>query len=169
MTSTAGYSIHQDVLTASECDELIVRLRADRLKYSRAGCRHLMANHAVAALASDRRLVDLAEAVLGSHAIPYRATLFRKHRRELAGGLASGHGVAYRSRVRSEGLGSMVAQRSCRLPHAPAWALERIVALRFTSIRPTVTMTLRILAGSHRAGVLTDQQVFGSRRPRAPL
>jgi hypothetical protein len=37
-----------------------------------------MRNSAVAALAADQRLLEIARSLLGMHAVPFRATLFEK-------------------------------------------------------------------------------------------
>jgi hypothetical protein len=75
-TTDAGFSIHAEVLSGSEVANLLAAL-ADIVR-TRAGARHLMALPAVAAAASDPRLLQLAQAVLGPTAFPYRATLFDK-------------------------------------------------------------------------------------------
>ena len=49
-----------------------------RVRRTRAGARHLMADEKIAALAHDLRLLNLVRDSLGSDAIPLRATLFDK-------------------------------------------------------------------------------------------
>jgi hypothetical protein len=63
---TDGYSIDEGIFAADECDQLIDRLCVEGMQRSKAGFRHLMSNRAVAAVASDRRLVRLAQRALGS-------------------------------------------------------------------------------------------------------
>jgi hypothetical protein len=74
-----GYGITEKVLSGDECDNLINALSIDLSKRGRAGARHLMSHPAVAALASDQRLLEMARSSLGGgKAVPYRATLFDK-------------------------------------------------------------------------------------------
>ena len=48
------------------------------LKRSRAGARHVLSHPAVASLANTAQLSQIARAVLGNDAVPFRATLFDK-------------------------------------------------------------------------------------------
>src|SRR5207237_2957701 len=79
--SYSGFSMAEGVLSYRECDHLIGELSAPSMKRSRAGARHLMGHPAVAALASDSRLLELARLAVGMGATPYRATLFEKSAR----------------------------------------------------------------------------------------
>src|SRR5262245_56488225 len=69
-----GYCIEECVLSSRECDALIQELGSGTEARSRAGLRHLMGHPAVAALVIDRRLVAIAQGVLDSSAVPFRAT-----------------------------------------------------------------------------------------------
>jgi ectoine hydroxylase-related dioxygenase (phytanoyl-CoA dioxygenase family) len=159
---TAGYSIEEDVLTARECDQLVDALWADGTRRSRAGLRHLMSNRAVAAVASDHRLLRLAQDALGAGAVPYRATLFEKSAD--ANWLVVWHqdtALPIEVAFESPGWGPWSRKGGVSYAHAPAWALERIVALRLhLDASDSDNGPLRIVPGSHTAGVLTDQQVF---------
>jgi ectoine hydroxylase-related dioxygenase (phytanoyl-CoA dioxygenase family) len=159
---TAGCSIEEDVLTGTECDQLIDGLAADGMRRSKAGLRHLMLNRSVAAVASDHRLLDIARNALGSAAVPYRATLFEKSTD--ANWLVMWHqdtALPIEVAFDSPGWGPWSRKGGIPYAHAPAWALERIVALRLhLDASHSDNGPLRILPGSHTAGVLTDQQVF---------
>ncbi len=73
-----GYWIKENVFSLDECDYLVQALSIYLSKRERAGARHLMSNPAVAALASDQRLLESARRSMGGEAVPYRATLFDK-------------------------------------------------------------------------------------------
>ena len=54
--------------------------------------------------------------------------------------------------------------------HAPAWALEQVVALRVSLDDSTATNgPLRVLPDSHRDGVLSDQQIADRAKHAAPV
>jgi len=74
----AGYAIAPDCLKQDECSALLTALAL--LPRTRAGVRHLLtASPAIAAVASDARLLRLASHWLGvPRPIPFRATLFEK-------------------------------------------------------------------------------------------
>jgi ectoine hydroxylase-related dioxygenase (phytanoyl-CoA dioxygenase family) len=111
-----------------------------------------MAYAVVSALARDRRLLAIAQKALGAQAVPFRATLFDKSWQ--ANWLVAWHqdtALPLASSFDSPGLGSA---------HAPAWALSRILALRLHLDRSTnENGPLRVVPGSHAAGVLTDEEV----------
>jgi ectoine hydroxylase-related dioxygenase (phytanoyl-CoA dioxygenase family) len=166
MLDDAGYSITEAVLSLHECDKLIAALLLGDTRRGRAGVRHLMTRPEVAALATDRRLVDLATEALGGRAVPYRATLFEKSGR--ANWLVVWHqdtALPLALRVGSIEWGPWSTKAGVLYAHAPAWALTRIVALRIHLDASTVENgPLRIIPGSHRAGVLTDEAVFDTAR-----
>jgi len=76
-TDESGYDVRPGVLTADDVSGVVAAFE-DLGGRSRAGARHLMAHPVVAGLATDHRLLALAEGVLGIGARPYRATLFDK-------------------------------------------------------------------------------------------
>jgi len=68
-----GLEIQPDVLTAREATGLLAALDGVRGRCG-AGARHLMSHPVVAELAGGRRLLTLAQNVLGKDARPFRAT-----------------------------------------------------------------------------------------------
>src|ERR1700757_4764408 len=76
-----GFATIPDLLEPREVDSLTAALSRTDLVRSRAGIRHAMKHTAVAAVAQDPRLREIADSVLGPSAIPYRATLFDKSSR----------------------------------------------------------------------------------------
>jgi hypothetical protein len=85
-----GFAIFPEVLLPHEAQSLLHELDQSTLRRSKAGIRHALKHPAIAALARNQRLLHLAQEILGSEAIPFRATLFRQiPSSELARGMAS--------------------------------------------------------------------------------
>ncbi len=163
-----GYWITEDVLSPSECEKLAVALCDGGKPRGRAGARHLMATPEVAALASDRRLLCIAAAALRGHTVPYRATLFEKSGR--ANWLVVWHqdtALPLLSHVPSSEWGPWSTKAGVLYAHAPTWALERIIALRVhLDASTSENGPLRVIPGSHRHGVVSDEEVFQMARDR---
>lgn len=156
-----GFEIHNEILELSECDRVLTELLAPDIPRSRAGARHLIANPVIARLARDARLQKIAGAALGRHAVPFRATLFDKS-------AESNWSVVWHQdtalplaeKFEAEGWGPWSVKAGIAYAHAPASALNRIVALRIHLDESSSTNgPLRVLAGTHRLGLLTDNQV----------
>lgn len=157
-----GYSIHEDVLSSVDCDEILSELHNGHLSRSRAGVRHLMANNKVRTLAADRRLLSIVHPVLGRSAAPYRATLFEKTGR--ANWLVVWHqdtALPLENRIHSNEWGPWSTKAGINYAHAPTWALNRILALRIHLDDSTPDNgPLKVIPGSHLHGVLDDERVF---------
>jgi hypothetical protein len=155
-----GYSIVPKLETDAECDSLISALSS--LQCGRAGVRHLMGNPAVASHAQDARLLGMARRQLGPLAVPFRATLFEKSGK--ANWLVAWHqdtALPLASHFVDAGGGPWSEKAGVIYAHAPAWTLSRILALRI-HLDPSTSQNgpLRVIPGSHAAGVLTDSQVI---------
>jgi ectoine hydroxylase-related dioxygenase (phytanoyl-CoA dioxygenase family) len=164
-----GYRIHESVLGARLCDALIRALaRAPR---SRAGARHLLRLPAVAALAERAPLLDLARAWVGEGATPYRATLFDKGAdRNWQVVWHQDTALPLTARVPEAEWGPWSEKEGVAYAHAPAAALERIVALRVhLDASTSANGPLRVIPGSHRLGVLSDEAVYALARERTPV
>jgi ectoine hydroxylase-related dioxygenase (phytanoyl-CoA dioxygenase family) len=158
----SGYAITKGCLSHRECDKIAWALCAGTISRSRAGIRHLMANPAVAALAIDDRLIELAKEWLGHVAVPFRATLFEKSRstnwlipwhQDTALPLTNRHEVT--------GWGPWSVKAGINYAHAPACALSRVIALRVhLDASNADNGPLRVVPGSHVKGVLTDKSVM---------
>jgi ectoine hydroxylase-related dioxygenase (phytanoyl-CoA dioxygenase family) len=156
-----GYSITDSLLTTRECESLATRLASTVIARGRAGARHLMANPVVEELARDRRMIQLAARLVGGSAVPYRATLFEKNGR--ANWLVPWHqdtALPLEAKNDDPQWGPWSVKAGILYAHAPAWALDRIVALRLHLDASTMENgPLRVIPGSHRAGVLDDDAV----------
>lgn len=162
----AGFWIEEGILSQQECDSLTDALSRSRVGRGRAGARHLMTHPRVAGVANDVRLLGMARGALGAEAVPYRATLFEKSGR--ANWLVVWHqdtALPLASRFDSPGWGPWSKKAGVFYAHAPAWALSRVLALRIHLDASTAENgPLRVIPGSHAAGVLSDEEVFSIAR-----
>ena len=157
--SQDGFAILPGVISEREIDVLQVTLEQSQLPRSRAGMRHAMKNTAVAALARDARLVGLAQEVLGAEAIPFRATLFDKS--PISNWLVVWHqdtALPLRERREVAGWGPWSIKDGVNYAHAPASALDQVLALRL-HLDDSVAENgpLRVLPGTHTLDVLSDE------------
>ena len=155
-----GYAVHPGVFAQRDLTNLAVELEQAPLTRSRAGVRHLMRVPAVARLATDERLIHLAAGWLGGAATPFRATLFDKS--PDANWLVAWHqATALPLEVRRDvqGWGPWSEKSGIVYAHAPAAALENVIALRVHIDESTDDNgPLRVLPGTHELGLLTDAQ-----------
>ena len=156
--SSDGFAIIPNVLPESEIADLQAMLDQSELPRSRAGMRHAMRNTSVAALARDSRLIAMAQEVLGSAALPFRATLFDKS--PTSNWLVVWHqdtALPLRERRETAGWGPWSIKDGVNYAHAPASALEHVLALRL-HLDDSVAENgpLRILPETHTLGVLSD-------------
>lgn len=167
----AGYAVEPVCLKQDECDALLAALAP--LPRTRAGVRHLLtASPAIAALASNTRLLRLASQWLGvPHPVPFRATLFEKTGK--ANWLIQWHqdtALPLAARVDSPDWGPWSEKAGVLYAHAPAWALERVIALRVhLDASSADNGPLRVLPGTHRQGVLTDAEVAERAERNSPV
>ena len=121
----------------------------------------MLRSASVAALASDPRLLNIACQVLGAEARPFRATLFDKS--PTSNWLVVWHqdtALPLLERHELPGWGPWSVKEGVIYAHAPATALEQVLALRVhlddSSDR---NGPLRVLPGTHTMGVLTDDAI----------
>jgi ectoine hydroxylase-related dioxygenase (phytanoyl-CoA dioxygenase family) len=116
----------------------------------------------VSALANGNRLKELAEAWLGTSVVPFRATLFEKS--GTTNWLIPWHqdtALPLVGRFEMAGWGPWSEKAGASYAHAPAWALSRVIALRVhLDASDADNGPLRVIPGSHLAGVLSDQTVL---------
>jgi ectoine hydroxylase-related dioxygenase (phytanoyl-CoA dioxygenase family) len=155
-----GFEVFPDVLTSEDLSRAILGLEGISSR-SRAGARHLMRRPAVRALAHDSRLLALAAHAVGSSVLPFRATLFDKS--PASNWLVVWHqdtALPLRSRRELPGWGPWSVTSGVLSAHAPAAALEKVVALRVQLDDSRADNgPLRVLPGTHVHGVLTDAAI----------
>lgn len=125
-----------------------------------------MSHPDVRSIACRPELLDLAREWVGPAAVPYRATLF--HKSGARNWLVVWHQdttLPLASRCDSPEWGPWSVKDGVAYAHAPTWALRNIVALRVHLDDSTdENGPLRVIPGSHREGVLSDDQVFRKAR-----
>lgn len=130
-----------------------------------------MQRAAIAQLSVDPRLMALACGVLGDAAQPFRATFFDKS--PVSNWLVVWHqDTALPLRVWRDapGWGPWSVKAGIHYAHAPARALERVLALRIHFDDSTLENgPLRVLPGTHRMGVLNDETVQQLSREIEPV
>lgn len=106
-------------------------------------------------------LLGMAREILGEGAFPFRATLFDKS--PTANWLVMWHqdkALPLKERREVSGWGPWSVKEGVLYAHAPASALEQVVALRVHLDDSTrENGPLRVLPGTHSLGVLTDEQI----------
>ncbi len=153
-----GFGIREGVLATHEIEQLLERLTREPMPRSRAGVRHALRHPAVMAIALDPRLLEIARKVVGPSAQPFRATLFDKSAD--ANWFVAWHqdtALPLRQRREVPGWGPWSVKAGIAYAHAPAEALNRIVALRLhLDDSGPDNGPLRVLPGTHRRGVLSE-------------
>lgn len=156
-----GFAVLPGVFSGRETAALVEHLKLSPLPRTRAGVRHAMRDAAVSQVAGDSRLRQLAQQVLGADAIPFRATLFDKSPH--ANWLVVWHqdtALPLRERRDTPGWGPWSVKDGITYAHAPASALESILALRLhLDDSRSDNGPLRVLPATHNLGVLSDDQL----------
>jgi ectoine hydroxylase-related dioxygenase (phytanoyl-CoA dioxygenase family) len=156
-----GFAIIPDVFVRERMDILLEEIVKADPRRSRAGIRHALSVDAVACFAKSQELANLAHKVLGQNAFPFRATLFDKSFQ--SNWLVVWHqdtALPLRTRLESQGWGPWSVKEGVPYAHAPATALDQVLALRVHCHDSTFDNgPLRILPGTHTRGVLTDDAI----------
>jgi ectoine hydroxylase-related dioxygenase (phytanoyl-CoA dioxygenase family) len=156
-----GFAIESYVVRQAEITPLLDELHAASLPRSRAGIRHALQHSSVARIARDARLLALAQDILGSTTIPFRATLFDKSR--VSNWLVAWHqdtALPLQCRRDAAGWGPWSMKDDVIYAHAPASALTEVLALRLhLDDSRAENGPLRVLPGTHQQGVLTDEEM----------
>ncbi len=155
----SGFTILPGLFGAAELHRLAMSLES--ANRSRAGIRHLMGEKTIAAFADQDCLLRMAREVLGADALPFRATLFDKSPQ--SNWLVVWHqdtALPLQTRKDLPGWGPWSIKAGIQYAHAPASALEKVLALRVHLDDSTsANGPLRVLRGTHRLGVLSDDQL----------
>ena len=166
-----GFAVLPWGVSEGDVGRVAEELASSKMGRSRAGLRHALRYPAVAAIARDPRLLEIARAVLGDGALPFRATLFDKSRS--SNWLVAWHqdtALPLREKREASGWGPWSVKDGVTYAHAPATALEQVVALRVHLDDSTAENgPLRVLPGKHRMGVLSDDEIHELARRVAPV
>jgi ectoine hydroxylase-related dioxygenase (phytanoyl-CoA dioxygenase family) len=157
-----GFAVVPGVFRAGEIIALLVSLADLTQRSHRAGVRHILSHPAIRMIAHEGRLLGLAQSVLGSTAAPFRATLFDKS--PDSNWLITWHqdtALPLRERRETAGWGSWSVKEGVTYAHAPASALNQVLALRLhLDDCNHENGPLRVLPGTHNMGVLNDDQIL---------
>jgi ectoine hydroxylase-related dioxygenase (phytanoyl-CoA dioxygenase family) len=157
-----GFLVTPSIVDNRDIDCLLDGLAAENLCRSRAGVRHALRYPPVAQFARDIRLLSIAHEVLGPKAAPFRATLFDKSR--ASNWLVVWHqdtALPLREKREMQGWASWSVKDGVTYAHAPATALNQVLALRLQLDDSTAENgPLRVLPGTHKLGVLNDETMF---------
>jgi ectoine hydroxylase-related dioxygenase (phytanoyl-CoA dioxygenase family) len=156
-----GYAILPGIFERGHLDRLLHELNELAPSRSRAGLRHALRFAPVAQLAREEKMIDLARAVLGPDAFPFRATLFDKS--PAANWLVVWHqDTVLPLLVRADipGWGPWSVKEGIHYAHAPAVTMARVLALRVhLDDSNSNNGPLRVLPGTHKLGLLSDDAV----------
>jgi len=157
-----GYGLIPDVFAPSEVESLLNSLQQEALPRTRAGVRHAMRSPSVAQIANDPRMQEIARRILAPAAIPFRVTLFEKL--PDSNWLVAWHqdtALPLQERREASGWGPWSIKDGVNYAHAPAKALEKVVALRLhLEDSNSDNGPLRVLPATHTKGILTDDEIL---------
>jgi ectoine hydroxylase-related dioxygenase (phytanoyl-CoA dioxygenase family) len=156
-----GFALVSGLFEPEEMVRLLDKVEGADLPRSRAGLRHALNIQAISTVAQDARLMQLSRGVLGDGAFAFRATLFDKS--PDSNWLVVWHqdtALPLRERKGIAGWGPGSVKGGVLYAHAPASALEQVLALRVHLDDSCADNgPLRVLPGSHRHGVLSDAEI----------
>jgi ectoine hydroxylase-related dioxygenase (phytanoyl-CoA dioxygenase family) len=166
-----GFAVLPSVVGIQKISTLIDELKSAIIMRSKAGARHLMCHGCVASLANGNELLSLAREILGNDAAPFRATHFDKS--PTSNWLVTWHqdtALPLRERLDRPGWGPWSVKGGVVYAHAPAFALEQVLAIRLHLDDSTpLNGVLRVLPGTHKSGVLTDEQIHVAASQTTPI
>jgi hypothetical protein len=159
------------LFSPGEARAVLTALAEAPLSRTKAGARHVLRIRAVHEMAYDSRLTTLAKLFVGESATPFRATLFDKSPE--ANWLVAWHqdtALPLATRIGDPEWGPWSTKGGVLYAHAPAWALERVIALR-VSLDDSTTSNgpLRVLPDTHLLGVLSDAETAQLARDRTAV
>lgn len=160
----SGYEILPDVVPRGALEKLLEVSKTTPLKRTKAGIRHLLHDSRVMEFANCNLLVSHARRVLGSSAAPFRATLFDKS--PDSNWLVTWHqdtALSLKKPTETPGWGPWSLKDGIHYAHAPASALEQVLALRIQIDDSTLSNgALRVLPATHGSGVLSDEEIHAA-------
>ncbi|MGE5324273.1 MAG: phytanoyl-CoA dioxygenase family protein [Actinomycetota bacterium] len=156
-----GFAVVPSVLSTRELIPILVSLADLQPPRGRAGIRHVLSHPTVKVVADNPRLVEMAQAVLGSAAFPFRATLFDKTPE--GNRLLSWHqdtALPVDEQIEGPGWGPWLEKEGVIYAHAPASALEQVLALRLhLDDCGEQNGPLRVIPGTHGLGILSEAEI----------
>jgi hypothetical protein len=132
-----GFAVIPRIFEEDRVMLLAENLAMADLRRSRAGVRHALGHAAVASLASNPQLLDVARRILGASACPFHATMFEKTMD--ANWLVVWHqdtALPLQRRRETLGWGPWSVKEGVTYARAPAIALSQVLALRFHLTTP---------------------------------
>ena len=166
-----GFAILPELFSHESLDCFLQEIDDLAPRRSRAGVRHALRLPPVAHLARQPRLVEVARRVLGDDAFPFRATLFDKS--PATNWLVVWHqdtALPLRTRLELPGWGPWSVKEGIHYAHAPTATLSKVLALRVhLDDSTTENGPLRVLAGTHTLGVMSDDAVHEVASRTAPV
>ncbi len=167
----SGYGLIRDVFSKNEVLRLLEDLGHEALPRTRAGVRHAMRSRSVAQIARDARIMDIARQILGPGAVAFRATLFEKL--PDSNWLVAWHqdtALPLCERREVPDWGPWSIKDGVHYAHAPAQALEKIVALRIHLDDSTADNgPLRVVPATQTQGVLNDDEIHAIAESAVPI
>jgi ectoine hydroxylase-related dioxygenase (phytanoyl-CoA dioxygenase family) len=157
----SGFAILPGLFSPEYVDQFLREITHLAPRRSRAGVRHALGLSPIAAVAREQHMISLAREVLGPDAFPFRATLFDKS--PAANWLVVWHqdtALPLQERVELPGWGPWSLKEGIQYAHAPAAALNAVLALRVSLDDSTAENgPLRVLPRTHNLGVLSDDSI----------
>lgn len=167
----AGFAIQPGVFAITYLDHLLAQINESDSRRGRAGIRHALKLPPVADLARQQPLMELAQDVLGKNAFPFRATVFDKS--QAANWLVVWHqdtALPLDCRREVAGWGPWSIKEGIDYARAPTAALNQVLALRISLDDSNAENgPLRVLAGTHKMGVLSDGAVYALAAEKSPV
>jgi ectoine hydroxylase-related dioxygenase (phytanoyl-CoA dioxygenase family) len=171
MVEDNGFAVIPHAFEEDRVALLSENLAAANLRRSRAGVRHALGYAAVASLANDPQLFEIAHDILGTKVFPFRATMFEKTTD--ANWLVVWHqdtALPLQRREETPGWGPWSIKEGVIYAHAPATALSQVLALRVHLDDSTSQNgPLRVLPATHTLGVLSDDAIHQLAQGIAPV
>ena len=156
-----GFGIRTTIFDAMTIRKLLADLDTCQIPRSRAGIRHVMSHPAVYEVANSETMVAIASSAWNHRALPFRATLFDKS--PSSNWLVAWHqdtALPLKAKRETDGWGPWSIKEGVVYAHAPAGVLDKVIALRLHLDDSNADNgSLRVLAGTHSRGVMTDEEI----------
>ena len=156
-----GYAVLPELICEPEIQAVLNVLTQAGQRKGRAGMRHVLGLPEVRRMAESAAMMSVARKILGPGAVPFRATLFDKS--PSSNWLVAWHqdtALPLCERRETNGWGPWSTKDGILYAHAPAEALEKVVALRVhLDDSDSDNGPMRVLPGTHQQGVMSDSEI----------